>query len=122
MATFNANTVGSDVSPSYSHVLQITPEVTTVKMGDGYEQRLHKGLNVAPRKYKLEFLKRDDTTTTNILNFLALSTGGNNGQKAFTWTPPYGATGKWKCPSWSVTNVSYNLNDISLEFIEVFET
>jgi phage-related protein len=37
MATFNANDVGSDVSPSYAPVLQITPEVTTVKLGDGYE-------------------------------------------------------------------------------------
>ena len=122
MATFDSSGVGSDVSPSYSPQLTVENNIITVAMGDGYEQRLHKGLNVAPRKYKLEFLKRDDTTTTNILNFLALSTGGNNGQKAFTWTPPYGATGKWKCPSWSVTNVSYNLNDISLEFIEVFET
>ena len=121
MATFDTNTVGSDVSPSYSPVLEIKPEVTTVKMGDGYEQRLHRGLNVAPRTYRLDFISRDDTVTTNILNFLALSTGGNNGQKAFTWTPPYGATGKWKCPQVSVTNTSYNLNDISLEFIEVFE-
>ena len=75
MATFDTNTVGSDVSPSYSPVLEIRPEVITVQMGDGYEQRLHRGLNVAPRTYRLDFISRDDTVTTNILNFLALSTG-----------------------------------------------
>tara|TARA_S200000501_G_scaffold110296_1_gene103618 strand:- start:2369 stop:2737 length:369 start_codon:yes stop_codon:yes gene_type:complete len=121
MATFDTNTVGSDVSPSYSPALQISPNVVTVKMGDGYEQRLHKGLNVAPRTWKLKFDKRTNSVTTNILNFLASSTGGNNGQKAFDWSPPYGLSGKWKCQQWSVTNVSYDLNDISLEFIEVFE-
>ena len=81
-----------------------------------------KGLNTKRRKYSLPFNKRTDQAVTNILNFLSSSTGGNNGAKSFTWTPPYGLTGKWICENISVTNVAHNLNDLTLDFTEVFET
>ena len=122
MATFDSFTVGSDVSPSYDPQLKIENNVITVKLGDNYEQRLKRGINTSRRTYTLSFNSRSDLVTTNILNFLASPTGGDNGAKSFTWTPPYGATGKWVCENPSVTNISYNLNDISLVFREVFET
>ena len=122
MATYDANTVGSDVSPSFSPQLEIQQDVTVVNMGDGYQQRILKGLNTKRRVWKLPYDKRTDAVTTNILNFFESANGGNNGQKAFTWTPPYGLTGKWLCQKINVTKVAYNLNDINLEFIEVFET
>ena len=90
-------------------------------MGDGYEQRLKRGINSTRRTYTLNFTARTNTVTTNILNFLASSTGGDNGAKSFTWTPPYGATGKWVCENPRVTITSFNLNDIELVFREVFE-
>ena len=122
MATYDANTVGSDVSPSFSPQLEIQQDVTVVNLGDGYQQRILKGLNTKRRKWSLPYEKRTDAVTTNILNFFESANGGNNGQKAFTWTPPYGLTGKWLCQKINVTKVAYNLNDINLEFIEVFET
>ena len=122
MATFDSFTVGSDVSPSYDPQLKIENNVITVKLGDNYEQRLKRGINTSRRTYTLSFNARSDLVTTNILNFLASPTGGDNGAKSFTWTPPYGATGKWVCENPSVTNISYNLNDISLVFRKVFET
>ena len=122
MATYDANTVGSDVSPSFSPQLEVQQDVTVVNLGDGYQQRILKGLNTKRRKWTLPYEKRTDAVTTNILNFFESSTGGNNGQKAFDWTPPYGLTGKWLCQKINVTKVAYNLNDINLEFIEVFET
>ena len=122
MATYDANTVGSDVSPSFSPQLEIQQDVTVVNLGDGYQQRILKGLNTKRRVWKLPYDKRTDAVTTNILNFFESANGGNNGQKAFTWTPPYGLTGKWLCQKINVTKVAYNLNDINLEFIEVFET
>ena len=122
MATYDTNTVGSDVSPSFSPQLEIQQDVTVVNMGDGYQQRILKGLNTKRRVWKLPYDKRTDAVTTNILNFFESANGGNNGQKAFTWTPPYGLTGKWLCQKINVTKVAYNLNDINLEFIEVFET
>lgn len=122
MATYDANTVGSDVSPSFSPQLEVQQDVTVVNLGDGYQQRILKGLNTKRRKWSLPYEKRTDAVTTNILNFFESANGGNNGQKAFTWTPPYGLTGKWLCQKINVTKVAYNLNDINLEFIEVFET
>ena len=121
MATFDSSTVGSDVSPSYSPTLTVENNLIRVSLGDGFEQRIQKGINATRRTFALSFLNRSDTVTTNILNFLASSTGGNNGAKAFTWTPPYGATGIWVCENPSVTITSYNLNDIELVFREVFE-
>ena len=121
MATYDTNTVGSDVSPSFSPQLEIQQDVTVVNLGDGYQQRILKGLNTKRRKWTLPYEKRTDAVTTNILNFFESANGGNNGQKAFTWTPPYGLTGKWLCQKINVTKVAYNLNDINLEFIEVFE-
>ena len=121
MATFDSSGVGSDVSPSYSPQLTIENNIITVAMGDGYEQRLRSGINASRRTFSLSFLNRSDTVTTNILNFLADPLKGDNGAKAFDWTPPFGSTGKWVCQNPSVTMVSHDLNDIELQFREVFE-
>ena len=121
MATFDSSGVGSDVSPSYSPQLTVENNIITVAMGDGYEQRLQNGINASRRTFSLSFLNRSDTVTTNILNFLAHPTKGNNGAKAFDWNPPFGSAGKWVCENPTVTMVSHNLNDIELVFREVFE-
>ena len=121
MATFDSSTVGCDVSPSYAPSLNIENNVFTVELGDGYQQRLSKGVNPSRRTWTIPFNNRSSSDTTNILNFLASATGGNNGAKSFNWTPPYGATGKWICQNPRVTNKAFNLNDIQLEFQEVFE-
>ena len=121
MATFDSSGVGSDVSPSYSPKLTVENNIITVAMGDGYEQRLQNGINASRRTFSLSFLNRSDTVTTNILNFLADPTKGNNGAKAFDWNPPFGSVGKWVCQNPSVTMVSHDLNDIELVFREVFE-
>ena len=110
MATFDSSGVGSDVSPSYPPKLTVQNNLIKVTLGDGYEQRLQKGIK-----------NRTNTVTTNILNFLADANKGNNGQKAFDWSPPFGATGKWTCENPVVTIVSNDLNNIDLEFREVFE-
>ena len=121
MATFDSSGVGSDVSPSYSPQLTVENNIITVAMGDGYEQRLQNGINASRRTFSLSFLNRSDTVTTNILNFLADPTKGNNGAKAFDWNPPFGSGGKWVCENPRVTMVSHDLNDIELVFREVFE-
>ena len=97
MATFDASTVGSNVSPSFTPTLAIENNIIKSVLGDGYEQRFSKGINPSRRTWTLPFNNRSTTDTTNILNFLSDPNKGNNGAKAFTWTPPYGATGKWTC-------------------------
>ena len=74
MATFDSSTVGSDVSPSYSPTLTVENNLIRVSLGDGFEQRIQKGINATRRTFALSFLNRSDTVTTNILNFLASST------------------------------------------------
>ena len=49
MATFDSSSVGSDVAPSYSPKLSIENDVIRVDMGDGYEQRLKRGINSTKR-------------------------------------------------------------------------
>lgn len=121
MATFDNSTVGVDVSPSYSPQLDINNNVINVQLGDGYQQRLQKGINATRRSFTLPFNNRTDADVNAILNFLASSTGGNNGVKSFNWTPPFGATGKWICQDPQVTVNAFNLNDLQLTFKEVFE-
>ncbi len=121
MATFDSSSVGSDVSPSYSPTLSIQNNILRTELGDGYEQRIQRGINPSRRIYSLSFNNRDNTTTTNILNFLSDPLKGNNGASSFDWTPPYGSAGKWTCENPQVTITAFNLNDIQLEFVEVFE-
>ena len=121
MATYDNTTVGSDVSPSYQPSLSIENNVFLVGLGDGYEQRLSKGVNPSRRTFTLPYKSRSTADTNNILNFLSSATGGNNGAKSFTWTPPIGSTGKWICENPKVTLISHDVNDIELVFREVFE-
>ena len=121
MATFDTQTVGSDVAPSYSPTLEIENDIIEVNLGDGYAQRLRSGLNSTKRKYTLSFNNRDKTTTDNILAFLEDPTKGDGGAKAFTYNPPYGTTGKFTCQNPLVELASANLYNISLVFKEVFE-
>ena len=121
MATFDNTTVGSDVAPSYSPSIKYENDIIEVSLGDGYAQRLRKGLNSTRRTINLEFNNRDKTTTDNILAFLEDPTKGDGGAKAFTYNPPYGTSGKFTCQNPSVELASANLYNISLVFKEVFE-
>ena len=121
MATFDSSGVGCDVSPSFSPTLNIENNLLKVDLGDGYEQRLQKGINATRRSWTLPFTSRSNSDTTNILNFLADPNKGNNGAKAFDWSPPYGATGKWTCENPIVNMIAFDVNDIQLTFREVFE-
>ena len=121
MATFDLSGVGCDVSPSYSPTLNIENNLIKVELGDGYEQRLQKGINATRRSWTLPFTSRSNSDTTNILNFLADPNKGNNGAKAFDWSPPFGASGKWTCENPIVNMIAFDVNDIQLTFREVFE-
>ena len=123
MATFDSSTVGSDVAPSYSPKLSINNDVIRVDMGDGYEQRLKRGINSTRRTYTLNFLNaRTNTVTTNILNFLAdLLLAVIMEQKLLIGLLHLVLQVNGFVKILQVTMVSHNLNDIELEFVEVFE-
>ena len=110
MATFT-------YTPSFSADLKEQPQVRRVQFGDGYEQRLTYGLHTQPKTWSLQFSNRDNTERDNILLFLR----ARGGQESFDWTDPNGYSGKWVCESWDTSQVSYNFNNISATFREVFE-
>lgn len=111
MATFvNIPDVGASKS--------VKPSVSKVKFGDGYEQRIQKGLNTQPQVWSLTFSARSETETNTIEAFF-LARGGI---EAFDWTPPGGTTAlKWKCEEWGIVVGKGNLYNISATFIQVFE-
>lgn len=123
MATFNTAGLGgsTDASPSYTPELTQNTNVTTVSFGDGYQQRLHKGINVAPRRWTLVFKNRSNTDRNNILSFFQNAAKGNNGKNSFDWTDPYGYSGKFICTQWRIKQPSFDNNTISTTFQQVFE-
>jgi len=110
MATFSTQ-------PARSARATIKPIVRTVRLGDGYEQRLAFGLQRRPEEWTLEFHCRSTTERDTILNFFK----ARNGTESFDWTTPNGDAGKWVCSEW---DIEVDLNDyfmISTKFRQVFE-
>lgn len=110
MATFT-------YTPSFSAALSEKPNIRTVKFGDGYEQRLAYNLNYQPKEWSLQFANRTDAERDNILSFLR----ARGGVESFDWTDPNGYAGKWVCEGWTVSQESYNFNNIDATFRQVFE-
>lgn len=93
----------------------VSPSVTTIKFGDGYEQRRPTGLNHQLINFQPVFRITSDNSRTALEAFLA----EHGGYKAFLWRPPkYNRTIKVVCREWSVTdNVTYS--DFSCKFEQV---
>lgn len=102
-------------APQYGAANEVKPSVLTASFGDGYEQRTKNGINNLPRSWSLTFYNTP-TDADSIERFLI----SRAGVTSFTWLPPTGATGKWKCTTWkrSVDNPAYHT--ITATFQEVF--
>lgn len=106
METFN-------FAPNWGMEQRKKPNVSTLAFGDGYEQRLKKGLNHNLRRYTLTFSGARERIK-QIEDFL----DQHEGYKAFLWTPPHGKAGKFKCEEWASSNNESHAT-LSCEFIEV---
>ena len=93
----------------------VSPSVTTIKFGDGYEQRRPTGLNHQLINFQPVFRITSVNSRTALEAFLT----EHGGYKAFLWRPPkYNRTIKVVCREWSVTdNVTYS--DFSCKFEQV---
>ncbi|HFQ7235515.1 TPA: phage tail protein [Citrobacter braakii] len=93
----------------------VSPSVTTIKFGDGYEQRRPTGLNHQLINFQPVFRTTSDNSRTALEAFLV----EHGGYKAFLWRQPkYNRTIKVVCREWSVTdNVTYS--DFSCKFEQV---
>ena len=112
MATFPS------IEPSYGFTKTKTPNVKTVKLGDGYEHRLIFGLNQNPKTIDLTFVvsETDADTIETFLDARALD------KASFTFTPPAeSSSSQFVCESWS-KSIPYNERAvITTTFREVFE-
>lgn len=79
--------------------MEAEPQVITVKMGDGYEQRRPAGLNSNLKKYNVTIKVRKGEHQ-RLETFLSR----HGGVKSFLWTPPYTWTQiRVVCRKWSVS-------------------
>lgn len=108
MATFT-------IIPSYSANLATQPIVRKAVFGEGYQQRVAKGINTQPRSWSLTF-NGDATRLDPVEAFLA----NEDGVTSFTWTPPTGAAGVWVCSGWSRGINGSGDETVSAVFEEVF--
>jgi phage-related protein len=93
------------------------PRVLAAQFGDGYQQRLGDGINIAPEEWQLTFSTRTAAERDGILAFL----NARNGIEAFDWTSPAGTVGKFMCPEWTYSPQNAATNTITAKFMQVFE-
>ena len=104
--------------PGYGSQKASSPQVTTVAMGDGYEQRLQIGLNQNPNSWNLVWRNLTLTDASTIENFLI----ARKGTEAFKWTPlDENVQYTWKCSGWTKTLPTSHSATIQATFIQTFD-
>lgn len=96
-------------------ILDKEPRVSTAAFGDGYQQRVARGINFKPRKFSIECTRKRSEMEA-IEAFL----DARGGVQSFTWKPPVGAEGKWICRAWQAVSLSVNVGQLTATFEEVF--
>ncbi|BDU76306.1 phage tail protein [Mesoterricola sediminis] len=75
------------------------PRGFSVSFGDGYVQDTGDGLNIDLPEWSVAFTNRSTAEFDAIKAFL----GGLAYGERFTWTPPRGSAGLYKCTEWDET-------------------
>jgi phage-related protein len=105
-------------TPEFGAQRTVTPNVDVVKFGDGYENRIAKGINFKAFSWNLQFNYRDSVEGPAILAFLESCAG----LQSFDWQPPgLTKTYKFVCRTWAHTIEKANLYTIQATFERVFE-
>lgn len=111
MSTFN-------FTPEFSASRNTRPAVTSIKFGDGFEQRVSYGLNQVMETWSLRFQNRTKAEADQIDAFLQEA----GGVLSFDWTPPDALTAsKWICREWSRSIEKANLYNITATFEKVYD-
>jgi phage-related protein len=107
-----------DFVPDFGAARPRALRVSNIDFGDGYQQRVAKGINTDPQVWQLSFTNRDEDEARQIDEFLA----DLGGVSSFEWTPPGQDDAiKVVCQEWNVTTVKANLFSISATFKQVFD-
>ena len=92
------------------------PDVAATKFGDGYEQRVAKGINSKVISGTMK-LTGSVAYAKPIRDFLA----ARNGVEAFVWVNPYNESGTYLCRQWVVTKPSPAIMEVSAKFERTYE-
>lgn len=115
-------TSGFFFSPTYTTKIGTENQVITAQLGNGYSQRMSNGVNTFQQNLQLVFQNRSDREARAITNFVQDKGGFNPIQimmpNQFLNNQP---NQKWVAPSIDVSPVAYNLNDIAVPIIRVFD-
>lgn len=103
-------------SPDVGSERQIKPNVEVIAFGDGYEQRVAKGINIMPRIWNLTF-SSPISTGQQILSFLEARAA----LESFTWTDPLNFTGAFVCREFRHRRKGFGEYEITATFQQVFE-
>lgn len=103
-------------TPKVDPVATSTLRVRTAQFGDGYSQAAQDGLNNKVQSWQLQFT-RDNNTIATIANFLDTQAG----YQSFTWTPPGGPAGLYRCANYTIQRHAGGLySTLSATFEQVF--
>lgn len=102
--------------PEWESQLDQEPKVTVTKFGDGYEQRVPQGINIAAEKWQLTF-SESIGNFSEVLTFLR----ARNGVESFYWTTPLNEQRIFVCRKWTLRR-KMGVNVITADFEEVFES
>ena len=107
-----------NLKPKYNYTVSRQPTVNVVSFGDGFEQRLTKGLNQNPITLNLKF-DLSQTDSTSAITFLnARITDG----ASFSFlVPNENVTKKFVCLSYNTAIPFLNRVTLTCSFREVFE-
>lgn len=104
-------------TPDFGASQKYNTNVKQLVLGDGYKQAVTFGLYPQQIEWPLTFANRTNAERDAIRTYLR----GARGQTAFTWTTPYGTTGKFVCTEWKTDYAGFNNNTINATLRRVFE-
>lgn len=104
--------------PSKAFTKDSKPRVNSIQFGDGYSQRILRGINTMDDSWKVSFIGQSLTVANNIVAFFT----ARGGSEYFLFTPP-GEVVQYKviCPDWSVEYTSHISRNIIATFIRVYD-
>ena len=105
-------------NPKYGYTVKRNPSMNVISFGDGFEQRLTKGLNQNPVSLNLRFDLSQTESNTAITFLNDRITDG----ESFTFAiPNEGVTKNFTCKNYSTSIPFLNRVLLSCTFEEVFE-
>ena len=108
-----------NIEPSFPVKKSSSPNIRTIKFGDGYEHRITFGLHQNPKTFNLSWKNLSETDSDTIETFLDAKAEDG---ASFTYTPPNESSAmQFKCPKWSKNMQFPTRATIQATFVQVFE-